>query len=410
MRESALKAAVHNEKFSAKQALLQRTFARYFNSFVYNQIWEDPVVDISALNLNERSRVLTISSGGCNALNYLLHGPKSVTAVDLNPCHIYLLELKKVAIMNLPTHDALFEMFGHGSGKRNGANYVRYIAPTLGRDARRFWESNTIVGGFLFGDRISFFSSAGLYNHSRNGYFLRFFHGVAHLMGCRPEKILTARTEAEQSELFKKKIEPFFDSFLIRSIGKLPITLFGLGIPPQQYDELKSDVRNGDSIVEVYRDRVRRLACDSPIGENYFAWQAFARKYDTENRRAIPEYLKEENYATLTANADLLSTEIGSVTDVIRQRGRGAFDRFVLLDAQDWMNGEQLANLWDAIAAFAEPGSRIIFRTAGSRSPVESKLRSDLRAKFRYEEDLSTTLFKKDRSSIYGGFHLYERL
>ena len=47
------------------------------------------------------------------------------------------------------------------------------------------------------------------------------------------------------------------------------------------------------------RERVERLACDFPISENYFAWQAFGRGYDTGARLAVPPYLREENYAAI---------------------------------------------------------------------------------------------------------------
>src|SRR5690606_15194716 len=189
------------------------------------------------------------------------------------------------------------------------------------RETRSFWESNTLGGSVLYGDRISFLTNAGLYDHSRNGYFLRFFHRVARVFGCRPDQVLNARSAEEQVELYERFIDPFFDTFVIKTLGKLPITMFGLGIPPQQYNELKKDVGSG-TIIDIYRERTRRLACDHPISENYFAWQAFARKYDTESRRAVPEYLKEKNYETLKANADRLTTKVGSATDEIRDRER----------------------------------------------------------------------------------------
>ena len=207
--------------------------------------------------------------------------------------------------------------------------------------------------------------------------------------------------------MYDQNIDPFFDNFFVKAVGKLPVTMFGLGIPPQQYDELKKEMDDGKTIIDVYRQRVKRLACDFPIRENYFAWQAFARKYDTEDRQAVPDYLKAEHFETLRANAGRLITKVGSVIDEIKNRDAGTFNRFVFLDAQDWMNAETLTELWSAIAEKAEPGSRIIFRTAGSRSPVETNLPAELRAKFTYEKELSESLFKQDRASIYGGFHLY---
>lgn len=407
MTATTLHSAVQNERLSSKQGFLQRLFAFWFDAFVYNQIWEDPRVDIEALNLDENSRVLTISSGGCNALNYLIESPAAVTAVDLNRHHIYLLNLKAAALKKLPTYEAFFEFFGSGKGANTGANYTRYIRHHLDRDTRDFWESNTLGGGLLYGDRISFFRNAGLYDHSRNGYFLRFFHRVANVFGYDPKAVLDARSITEQKSLYDKHIDPFFDTFVIKTLGKMPVTMFGLGIPPQQYDELKKDLNGSGSVIDVYRERTKRLACDYPIEENYFAWQAFGRTYDTEKRKAVPEYLKKENYEALKANADRLTTRIGSATDEIAISEKGTYNRFVFLDAQDWMNAEAMTELWSAIAERAESGSRVIFRTAGEVSPIEVNLPSELREKFQYEAELSKLLFKQDRASIYGGFHLY---
>lgn len=407
MAEQLVLKAVRNESATSTQGILQKMFAVWFDAFVYNQIWEDPRVDIEALELDSNSRILTISSGGCNALNYLVESPESVTAVDLNRNHIYLLNLKIAALRHLPSYEKFFQFFGDGKGENVETDFLRYIVPHLDKDTRDFWKSNTLGGGLLYGDRISFFTGAGLYEHSRNGYFLRFFHKLARVFGCKPEQILKAKSLEEQHDLYNKHIDPFFDTFAIKTLGKLPITTFGLGIPPQQYDELKKDLTDGRTVIDIYRERAKRLACDYPIQENYFAWQAFARRYDTEHRQAVPEYLKEQNYETLKANADRLISKVVSATDEIKENDYGTFNRFVFLDAQDWMNAEQMTELWAAIAERVEAGSRIIFRTAGVASPLESALPEELMGRFTYEKETSERLFKDDRASIYGGFHLY---
>lgn len=399
--------AVKQKDVSKKQNILQKLFAVWFDAFVYNQIWEDPRVDLQALRLDKNSRVLTISSGGCNAMNYLLESPQAVTAVDLNRHHIFLLNLKIAALKFLPSHEEFFAFFGFGKSEKTIENYQKFIAPKLDEETRKFWESSSLLGKITHGKRINFFKKGGLYEHSRNGYFLRFFHKFAHLLGCRPEEVLKAKTPEEQEQLYEKYIAPFFDSFVIKTITKMPVTMFGLGIPPQQYDELKKDLAEGGSVIDVYKERTKRLAVEYPIYENYFAWQAFARKYDTENRHAVPEYLKAENYETLKQNAEKIRTKIGSITEELKNQPQNSFNRFVFLDAQDWMNAEMMTDLWQAIAERGESGSRIIFRTAGAGSPIETNLPANLREKFVYEEDFSKELFKQDRASIYGGFHLY---
>ena len=399
--------AVRQKEVSKKQSVLQKLFAVWFDAFVYNQIWEDPRVDLQALKLNETSRVLTISSGGCNALNYLIESPQKVTAVDLNRHHIYLLRLKQAALKYLPAHEDFFAFFGFGKQEKNVANYEKYISPNLDEATRKFWEGNSFFGKLTHRRRINFFKKGGLYENSRNGYFLRFFHKFSRVLGCKPDELLKAETPHQQEELYQKYIAPFFDSFLIQMIGKMPVTMFGLGIPPQQYEELKKDLADGGTLIDVYKERAHRLAVEYPIYENYFAWQAFARKYDTENRIAVPEYLKRENYEVLKQNADKLETKIGSVTEVIKNSPDETFNRFVFLDAQDWMNAEMMTELWSAIHEKSEPEARVIFRTAGANSPIEKNLPADLSRKFHYEKDFSKQLFKQDRASIYGGFHLY---
>jgi len=407
MNEQLVLDAVRNEKLSSRQGILQKLFAVWFDAFVYNQIWEDPRVDLEALRLDQNSRVLTISSGGCNALNYLVENPEFVTAVDLNRHHIFLLNLKLAALKHLPTHGDFFAFFGYGKSPDAVELYKDFLAPHLDRPTRTFWESNSLTGRLFNKKRIDFFKDSGLYEHSRNGYFLRIFHRFSHLFGCRPEEILKAKNLEEQQKLYTKYLEPFFDSFVIKTLGKMPIMMFGLGIPPQQYNELKKDLGNNKTIIDIFRERTKQLACDYPVQENYFAWQALARRYDTENRVAIPEYLKAENYISLKENAHRLNTKICSATDEIEQRPKDTFNRFVFLDAQDWMNAKTMTELWSAIAEKAEPESRIIFRTASGASPIEMNLPKTLRSRFTYEKAISDELFRQDRASIYGGFHLY---
>ncbi|HCP39587.1 MAG TPA: DUF3419 domain-containing protein, partial [Verrucomicrobiales bacterium] len=54
------------------------------SQLVYNTCWEDPRMDRRWMKLDASSRVLMITSAGCNALDYLLDDPKKVVCVDLN--------------------------------------------------------------------------------------------------------------------------------------------------------------------------------------------------------------------------------------------------------------------------------------------------------------------------------------
>ncbi|MNE69554.1 hypothetical protein D3C80_1652840 [compost metagenome] len=86
-----------------------------------------------------------------------------------------------------------------------------------------------------------------------------------------------------------------------------------------------------------------------------------------------------------------------------------SLDRYVLLDAQDWMNDTQLNDLWSQMTRTAAQGARVIFRTAAEKSVIEGRLPPEIRNNWVYLEERSQELNAKDRSAIYGGFHIYEK-
>ena len=79
--------------------------ALYARSLVYNTCWEDPAVDRQALQLHQHDNVLTITSAGCNVLDYALAGAQRIDAVDANPRQTALLELKLAGIRGLEFED-----------------------------------------------------------------------------------------------------------------------------------------------------------------------------------------------------------------------------------------------------------------------------------------------------------------
>jgi len=84
-------------------------------------------------------------------------------------------------------------------------------------------------------------------------------------------------------------------------------------------------------------------------------------------------------------------------------------NRFVFLDSQDWMPPEVITELWREVDRVGDDSTRVIFRTAGVVSPVEEALPPDLKERFVYEHELSRELHEKDRSAIYGMFHVYSK-
>jgi S-adenosylmethionine-diacylglycerol 3-amino-3-carboxypropyl transferase len=248
-----------------------------------------------------------------------------------------------------------------------------------------------------------------LYRYGLLGRFIGVLHAVARLNGKRLQDILSARTPQEQRAVFERTIAPLFDNKLVRFLSRMPVSYYGLGIPPAQYDELVASSSDGNPVTTL-RERVERLACDFPIAENYFAWQAFGRGYDVEGRIAVPAYLRAENYEKIKSRVSRVEIHHASMTDFLGEQPARSLHRYVLLDAQDWMTPEQLSALWTQIDRTADAeDARVIFRTAGRESPLTAKLPPSLLAPWIYLEEEGKRFHAKDRSSIYGGFHVYAR-
>lgn len=399
-RNELLNSAVHQNSAFSTRGMLERMFSFMFRGFVYPQIWEDPEIDLQAMQLDSESRIFTISSGGCNVMNYLTCNPASITAVDLNPAHIALLRLKQTAVQYLPDYEAFFKFFGEADSPINVQNYDLYLRDKLDPVSRAYWESESPG----FGRRINYFAR-NIYRYGMLGRFIGTVHLLAKLYGKDPRVILQARDHSEQIRLFNEHLAPLFDKGFIKFLCKMPVSLYGLGIPPAQFDALSEDAK-GD-MAALLKERLRRLACDFDIKENYFAWQAFGRSYDRELRRAVPRYLKAENFTTLKANVDKVHAHHLSLTDYLETQGPDTFSHYVFLDAQDWMNDEQLNALWSEVVRTAKPGARVIFRTAGADSILPSRVADDILNCFTYDADQCKIWSAGDRSSIYGGFHLY---
>jgi S-adenosylmethionine-diacylglycerol 3-amino-3-carboxypropyl transferase len=403
MANLLLERAAHTKPATTKRGALERLFTLMFKGFVYNQIWEDPAVDMTALELKSHHRLITIASGGCNVLNYLAADPAKVIAIDLNPNHIALTRLKLAALKELPNYDTFFRFFGAADDKANSIAFDDVIADTLDDTTFRHWQKHIP----LHGRRINMFSR-NLYRYGLLGRFIGILHVIAKLSGKRLEEIVEAKTPEEQRAAFDRIIAPMLDNKAIKMISKSPISLYALGIPPAQYDELVAS-SNGDAI-SVLRQRIEKLACDFPVGDNYFAWQAFSRGYDKEAREAVPPYLRRDVYDVIRTRTDRVEVHHASMIDFLKAQPAGSLHRFVLLDAQDWMTPEVNTALWEQIDRVADNrDARVIFRTAGPDSPLPRKLPAALLAPWSYREEKSLALHAQDRSSIYGGFHLYTR-
>ena len=383
---------------ASKAGLLERAFALLFRGLVYPQIWEDPVADMEALDIRPDHHIVTIASGGCNALSYLRADPARITAVDLNAAHIALNRLKSVAAQQLGSHEDFFRFFGQANHKDNIAVYREQLRPHLDETSRKYWD-----GRDHFGQRRINGFARGFYRKGLLGNFIGLVHILGRLSGVKPSLLMTARTRAEQIELFDRHIGPLFRTRRMRFLCSNPMALFGLGIPPAQYRALAGDQHMAD----VLHERTRKLACDFAMADNYFAQQAFGRAYQSAEPGSVPPYLEQASFAWLGERSKKLDVRHQNFIEFLASQDAGSLDRYILLDAQDWMTDQQLNRLWGEIGRTARPGARVLFRTAAEATLLPGRVAEELLGAWDYDADLSQSLTRKDRSAIYGAMHLY---
>lgn len=397
-----LKRAVGCEGQTLRESFLQNLFAWCFRGLVYPQIWEDPDVDMQALAITPDCHVVAIASGGCNVLSYLTANPKQITAVDLNPAHVALCRLKLAGAKYLPSWSDFYRFFGRANSAQNLQAYRSHLRSKIDGETRSYWEKR--VSSALGRRRISFFAG-NIYRHGLLGRFIGLSHLIVRAYGIDPRSFLRARTLAEQRHFFETTLSPLFDKPLIRWATSFRMSLYGLGIPPAQYESLAS--AGTGNIAMVLRERLERLTCGFSLSSNYFAWQAFGRSYSEREAGPLPPYLQREQFETVRAHADRVEVLNRSMTEYLQSCPAQSRDRFVLLDAQDWMSDAQLNALWCEITRTARMGARVIFRTAAVPSVLPGRVNQAVLGRWRYEAEASQKFTLQDRSAIYGGFHLY---
>jgi S-adenosylmethionine-diacylglycerol 3-amino-3-carboxypropyl transferase len=356
---------------------------------------------MAALAITPACRVVAIASGGCNILSYLVADPARIVAVDLSDAHVALNKLKLAAARHLPSAESFYRFFGEADEQSNVAAYWRFLAPRLDVETCAYWERRRLTG--LGRRRISLFSR-NVYRHGLLGRFIGFGHMLARLYGIDPSDVLRARTLSEQRSYFDTALAPLFDKRLVRWMTRRQISLYGLGIPTAQYHVLAGP---GGDMAAVLRQRVERLTCGFSLDENYFAWQAFGRSYARGGAGPLPPYLRAAHFDTIRARADRVEVLKRPFTAYLVSCPDASVDRYVLLDAQDWMSDTQLNALWREITRTARPGARVIFRTAAEPSSLPGRVGEAVLSRWNYRAEDSRNLTTRDRSAIYGGFHLY---
>jgi S-adenosylmethionine-diacylglycerol 3-amino-3-carboxypropyl transferase len=368
------------------------------NRLLYNACWEDPRIDRSLFGIEPGSRVLVITSAGCNALDYLLDDPAEVVAVDINRRQSALLDLK-LALIRRGDYEDLFTVFGSGY-HRQFESLLKSLKPYLPGYAWEFWQKRT---GYFSG------------NAARRSFY---YHGVAGEIAWVMRNVLVRvnrRVRDAIFELFSSKslseqvyayerIEPFLFGSLTSGLLRQPLVMAMLGVHHTQLVMIQREFEGG--IPDYLREKLHRVFTEIPIGENYF-WLVYLTGSYTQ--ACCPNYLKEENFGVLQSRVDRVRVVSSSVTELLRRETQ-PFTHLALLDHQDWLAANDAGALdeeWRALMDNAVRGTRILLRSAGLALDFAPAW---LWNKIAFYPERTAALHSFDRVGTYGSVHLGEVL
>jgi S-adenosylmethionine-diacylglycerol 3-amino-3-carboxypropyl transferase len=370
-------------------------FRRIHDSqLIYNCAWEDPLLDRALLKLDAQSKVVMITSAGCNALDYLLEGPAEIHCVDMNYRQNALLHLKQALITKGKFQD-LFAFFGRGRTNHHKAIYqgVRSLLPER---SAQYWDKNIQVFN-PYSRRESF------YYHGAAGYAAWMLQRA--MVAHRPDvemklfKLVKAESLAEQRQLYAE-VEPLIWTSLVRWIVQKPELMALLGVPRAQINLIRNSYPGG--LLAYVMDKLRHTLTEIPIRSNYFWLVYLTGTYSTD---CCPRYLKRSKQETLIQNMDRIRTYDTTVSDFL-EKNPGSYTHFVLLDHQDWLaqhNTAALRREWELIFANAAPGAKVLLRTAADNLDF---IPEDLRKRLAFmPQNYLRTVHLTDRVGTYAGVH-----
>lgn len=385
MPESAAPTKIHHR---AQDATFRRVHG---GNLVYNACWEDPRLDRELMGLDRESRVVMITSAGCNALDYLLDDPAEIHAVDMNPRQNALLQLKS-ALIERDRFEDLFSVFGEGSHedfKRLRKNLADLLPPY----ANRYWkEKHYYFKRSSLNPSFYYRGTAGQMAWIARQSFLG---GRGVIRDCATA-LLEARSLEEQRELYEN-VRPILWTKLVTWLLRQPVAMAMLGVPRAQVRLIESNFDGG--VPGFLEAKLEHILTEIPFWENYF-WQVYLRGRYT--RECCPNYLREEHQAVLRGRVGRIKTHSTTIANFLREHP-AAYSHYVLLDHQDWMAAhrpEALDEEWRLILENSRPGTAILMRSASPSIdfiPAFARERLALADEARIETNHS-----RDRVGTYG--------
>jgi S-adenosylmethionine-diacylglycerol 3-amino-3-carboxypropyl transferase len=354
-----------------------------FERLFFSQCWEDPRLDAEALGIQPHHVVLTVTSGGDNALSLAALGPSRLICVDANQAQQWMLHLKIAGAKRL-AHGEYLELLGvrHSPCR---TDLYRECRPALPPEARLFWDRRIakIERGVLLSGRYECYLGA--------------FRKVLRLIEGRRRirRLFDLESVEEQRRFYDEEWNrPLWRLFFRIFFSRTMLGLAGMD---------RSCFTYVDGIGDFGRhflERARHVLAEIPVRDNYFLAQICLGRFLDE--RALPPYLLPENFEALKegiGRVEVLTEELGSL---LGRLDAESVDRFNFTNVFEWVSLETFHEMLREIHRVARPGGRLCYRNL----LVRRRHPPSLAHLFEPDDEQAARLLREDRSFVYSHFEI----
>jgi S-adenosylmethionine-diacylglycerol 3-amino-3-carboxypropyl transferase len=364
-----------------KSSVKSRDFSRskVFRDILYAQCWEDPEMDRIAFRTKPGDTVFSITSGGCNALAFLIDDPAKVICLDMNRYQNYLLSLKIGAFKTLGYKETL-EFFGVRHSIRRWELYER-IKPVLSEEVQAYWSNKKAD------------INRGIIHCGKYERYMHLLKKVFRILVGKKiiDEMFNASSVEEQRILFRKKWDNFRWKLFCRIY--LSRAFASMLFDKAFYKYLEPSF----SFEKYYRSAVKRALTELPVKDNYFLAYILTGNYFNDS---LPVYLKEENYNTIRTRLDRVEIVTSGCQEFLKSLPADTISKFNFTNIFEWMSVEEFTLMLLETLRSGKNGAVITYRnhlvTRNRPEMFADQIIPDIR--------LSDELGGRDRSFIYKAY------
>ncbi len=353
--------------------------SKVFRDILYAQCWEDPELDRIAFKIQPDDTVFSITSGGCNAMAFLIDDPEKVICLDMNRYQNYLLSLKICAFKTL-TYCETLEFFGVKPSKRRWVLYEK-IRPILPEEEQLYWSNKKtdITRGIIHCGKYE------RYMHFLKSVF-KIFIGSKII-----NDLFNSSSTEEQKILFEKK----WNKLSWRLFCRVFLSRLFTGI---LFDKaFYKYIEPSFSFEKYYRSAVRKAVTELPVKKNYFLAYILLGNYFKRN---VPVYLREENYDFIRRRVDRIKPVTSGCLEYFKSLPAETISKFNFTNIFEWMSIDEFSFLLRETLRIAKNGAVITYRnhlvTRNRPESIADQIIPDTK--------LSVELHERDLSFIYKAY------